>query len=80
MLLLQLVEPGRTNNVSDTSDDGDDTDGNTTDDATETAITPVPLVEATKTAVITDSNSNSITDLGDVIVYTITVENKGNVL
>ena len=24
--------PGQTNNVSDTSDDGDDTDGNTTDD------------------------------------------------
>ena len=61
--------PGQSNNVTDTSDDGDDTDGNTTDDVTETAITPVPLVEATKTAAITDSNSNSITDLGDVIVY-----------
>ena len=71
--------PGQTNNVTDTSDDGDDADGNTTDDVTETAISPAPAIEATKTATVTDANSNGITDTGDVIKYTITVENKGNV-
>ena len=55
------------------------THGNTTDDITETAISPAPVIEATKTATVTDANSNGITDTGDVIKYTITVENKGNV-
>ena len=36
-------------------------------------------MEATKTLVVLDSNNNNINDLGDTIVYTITVENKGNV-
>ena len=70
---------GQSNNVSDTSDDGDDTDGNTTDDITELVINPDPIIEATKVASVTDTNANGVTDLGDVITYTITVENKGNV-
>ena len=49
-----------------------------TDDVTAVSITPLPSIEATKTAVTTDNNSNGIVDLGDTIVYTITVENKGN--
>ena len=70
---------GQSNNVSDTSDDGDDTDGNTTNDITELVINPDPIIEATKVASVTDTNGNGVTDLGDVITYTITVENKGNV-
>ena len=41
--------PGQSNNVSDTSDDGDDTDGNTVDDPTVTEINPTPGIEITKT-------------------------------
>ena len=70
--------PGGTNDVTDTSDDGDDSDGNTTDDATEIAIDPLPLIEVTKTASVTDEG-DGVNGLGDVINYTITVENKGNV-
>ena len=70
---------GQSNNVSDTSDDGDDTDGNTTDDYTQLVINPNPILEATKTATVTDENGNGVYDLGDTIVYTITVENKSNV-
>ena len=60
-------------------DDGDDTDGNTTDDVTVLAIPANPLIEATKTVSITDNNGNGTTDLGDLLTYTITFENKGNV-
>ena len=77
-VLATASSPGQSNNVTDTSDDGDDSDGNTTDDVTAVSITPLPAIEATKTAVTTDNNSNGIVDLGDTIVYTITVENKGN--
>ena len=42
-------------------------------------INPDPIIEATKVASVTDTNANGVTDLGDVITYTITVENKGNV-
>ena len=33
-VLVTASSPGKTNDVTDTSDDGDDTDGNTTDDPT----------------------------------------------
>ena len=79
-MLATASSPGQSNNVTDTSDDGDDTDGNTVDDSTVTNITPVPVLEATKTASITDVNSNGVTDLSDIITYTITAENKGNVV
>ena len=71
--------PGQSNNVSDTSDDGDDTDGNTEDDVTELSITPSPSIEITKTAAVTDSNGDGETGLSDVINYTFKIENKGNV-
>ena len=71
--------PGQTNNVSDTSDDGDDTDGNTTNDPTVVEITPNPVLEVTKTATVTD-NGDGVNGASDVIKYTITVENKGNVV
>ena len=78
-VLATASSPGQTNNVTDTSDDGDDSDGNTEDDVTVVEISPNPGVEATKTAVVIDSNSNSSNDQGDIIVYTITIENTGNV-
>ena len=65
--------------VSDTSDDGIDTDGNTADDVTVLVIDPNPIIEATKTVSITDNNGNGLTDLGDLLTYTILLENKGNV-
>ena len=78
-VLATASSPGQTNNVTDTSDDGDDSDGNTEDDVTVVGISPNPGIEATKTAVVIDSNSNSSNDQGDIIVYTITTENTGNV-
>ena len=77
-VLARASSPGQSNNVTDTSDDGDDSDGNTEDDVTVVEITPLPEIETTKTATTIDNNSNGIVDLGDTIVYTITVENKGN--
>ena len=64
--------------VSDTSDDGIDNDGNTVDDPTYTSIVSTPAIEVTKTAVVADSNTNSKTDIGDIVTYTITVSNTGN--
>ena len=72
--------PGNVNNVSDISDDGDDTDGNSSNDPTEIEIQSIPAIEVTKTATITDSNNNGINDTSDTISYTITVENKGNIV
>ena len=40
----------------------------------------IPLLEVTKTASVADINNNAKTDLGDVITYNISIENKGNVI
>ena len=54
--------------VSDTSDDGDDTDGNVTDDKTISYTGVVPAFEVTKTATSTDSNGNgTLNDAGDLL-------------
>ena len=71
--------PGQTNNVSDTSDDGDDTDGNTTNDPTEVSMNPILQLKLLNSWVI-DTDNDNINDTGDVIVYTITVNNAGNLL
>ena len=71
--------PGNSNDVSDISDDGIDNDGNTVSDTTVVEITPLPSMEITKTATVSDVNSNSVNDQGDIITYTIIVSNTGNV-
>ena len=71
--------PGQTNNVSDTSDNGNDIDGNTTDDSTDVIVSPRPGIEATKTVSVIDNNSNGSNDPGDTLVYTIAIQNTGNV-
>ena len=69
--------PGGTN-VTDVSDDDDDADGNTDDDPTEVIIPENPSIESVKTAAIAD-NGDGVLGVGDVINYTITVENTGDV-
>lgn len=64
--------------VSDVSDNGDDTDGNTTDDDTTIEIGENPSIEATKIATITD-NGDGVNGIGDQVNFTITLENTGNV-
>ena len=66
------------NNVSDTSDDGDDTDGNTVDDPYILNIPEVKDLDVTKTAKVNDLDQNGKTNLGDQIQYTFTIKNKGN--
>ena len=69
--------PNNNNNVIDVSDDGDDTDGNTTNDPTVVLTVSQGAVEVTKTASVTDNNGDNSNGTGDIINYTITVENKG---
>ena len=71
--------PNGTDDVTDRSDDGDDTDGETEDDETVTLIPQSPSIEVTKTAIITDNNDDGENNAGDLINYTITVENTGDV-
>ncbi len=63
--------------IEDTSDNGDDTDGNTIDDPTVVLISLRPSLEVTKTA--SSTNNSDYISLGDEIVFTISVENTGNV-
>ena len=72
--------PGQSNDVFDQSDDGDDSDGNTTDDSTVIAMNPVPSIEVTKSVNVIDNNANATNDISDTVVYTITVNNTGNLL
>uniref|UniRef100_UPI003D64A4BB DUF7507 domain-containing protein n=1 Tax=Winogradskyella poriferorum TaxID=307627 RepID=UPI003D64A4BB len=64
--------------VSDTSDDGDDLDGNTSDDPTETTISQDPMLAIEKTSSL-DLGVDGIATVGDIITYTYTVINTGNV-
>ncbi len=63
------------NPVTDTSDDGDDTDGNTTDDPTVVAITPLSTIAVSKTASTAVFVSGGIFE----VVFDLVVENTGNV-
>ncbi|MCA0132083.1 DUF7507 domain-containing protein, partial [Winogradskyella alexanderae] len=66
-------------NVNDTSDDGDDADGNTEDDPTTTIVLEDPSIIAVKTVAISNDVAPVGVSLGDELTYTITVENTGNV-
>lgn len=55
--------------VTDTSDDGDDTDGNTTDDATVTTLGVSRLLAASKTA----DRTSAV--MGETVSFTLTFEN-----
>ena len=60
---------GQTNNVSDTADDGDDTDGETEDDETRVDLAPLPSFEVTKTGTKTVDDGDGILGPGDIITY-----------
>ena len=60
----------------DVSDDGNDVDGNTTDDPTEVIITSQARVNVEKTASVFD-NGDGFTNTGDTINYVIKVTNGG---
>jgi large repetitive protein len=55
--------------VSDVSDDGDDADGNTTDDPTVLVLAPAPTLAAEKSASVDRAQ------LGDIVTYTIGLSN-----
>ena len=77
-LKVTANSPGQTNNVSDTSDDGIDDDGNTADDPTVTTATIVKSLDVTKIAQVIDNGDGEI-GAGDIIRYTITVLNTGQI-
>ena len=58
-----------------------DTSGSTNDndDPTVISLTPAASIALVKSATVTDVNGNNVTDAGDEIAYTFTVENTGNV-
>ncbi|MEL6564651.1 MAG: hypothetical protein AAFQ59_09425 [Pseudomonadota bacterium] len=62
--------------VSDTGDNGDDTDGNTTDDPTVLSIAPAPDLVVTKTST---NQSTAPSAPGDTVTFDILIENLGNV-
>ena len=70
---------GGPDDVTDTSDDGDDTDGNTVDDPTVVTVPQNPAIELTKTAAITTDVGPAGASLGDLITYTFSAENTGDV-
>ena len=76
---MTASSPGNTNDVTDISDDGNDSDGNTTDDRTITNFTSTTELEVTKTATVTDNNSDGVNNVGDTVTFNITVQNKSNV-
>ena len=70
--------PGNSNNVVDVSNDGDDSDGNSTNDSTQVIIgNTVTLVEGTKLENYIDNDSNGSIGLGDQLEYIITIYNNG---
>ena len=77
-VLATASSPKLTDDVSDRSDDGDDNDGDTDDDQTITPLDQSPSITVSKTAVV-DQGTDSLTNLGDLITYTITIENTGDV-
>ena len=57
----------------------DDPDTPSDDDPTDTPIGLYPFIEAYKSAALTgDKNGNGLADPGDVLTYTVSIENSGN--
>ena len=77
-VLATASSPKLTDDVSDRSDDGDDNDGDTDDDQTITPLDQSPGISVTKVATVAQG-TDSLTNLGDLITYTITIENTGDV-
>lgn len=50
-----------------------------TDEDTVVPLARVPAIETTKTQVLTDANGDGAEGVGDLVTYTITVQNTGNV-
>ena len=68
---------GISGEIFDVSADDDNNDGNTEDDPTIVSLNALDELTVTKIALISDENSNSLNDVGDVITYKITIENTG---
>ena len=77
-VLATASSPNQTDDVNDRSDDGDDDDGDTDDDQTITQLDQSPNITVTKVATV-DKGADNLTNLGDSITYTITIENTGDV-
>ena len=52
--------PGNSGDVTDVSDNGNDGDGNTTNDPTVVEITPNPSMEVTKEGTVTDNGNGTL--------------------
>ena len=76
-VIVTASSPGQSNNVSDTSDDGDDTDGNISDDPTVVEISSADSINVTKSAQVFQNDGNNLNNVGDLIVYNIIIENTG---
>src|SRR5690606_21093087 len=63
--------------VSDISDNGNDTDGNTTDESSVMPCAGNPEIEVTETAAVADSGDGR-TGVGDVVTYSFFDRNAGN--
>jgi gliding motility-associated-like protein/uncharacterized repeat protein (TIGR01451 family) len=74
---VSASSPGNINDVSDISDNGDDSDGNTDDDPTIVDITSEASIKVTKSSLLVQNDGNNLTNVGDVINYTINIENTG---
>lgn len=67
------ASPPSGEDISDVSDNGDDSDGNTTDDPTPMPIALTPMIETIKTVVSTGSAA------GEQLVFDVVGTNNGNV-
>ena len=73
--MVQGDSPGQTNNVNDSSDDPSTA---AAEDATAVQTTITKSIEVTKIANVIDDGDNEL-GAGDIIQYTITVENTGQI-
>jgi uncharacterized repeat protein (TIGR01451 family) len=65
--------------VEDVSDNGNDFDGNTSDDVTRITMGSFPSAEIIKVQDVSDTNGDGVISAGDTVDYTITIENNGNI-